>query len=161
MKLKIFIYGFVFLFAFKISLAQRTSLLQKGLQERKTEIKNMSPKEKKEALKQFKRDLVLSELQIPENQKDRFVAIYSAYQTKQREIKNKFKSRGNFSDMTDEEANAELENSFEIGQQLLDLRKEYAEKFNQVIKPQKVLQLFQTEGMMRNKMIKHQMQREK
>ena len=128
-----------------------------GLAERKAEIKSMSAKEKSEALKQFKEDLVLSELQIPENQKDLFVEIYDEYQMKQKQIKNKFKPKRDFDNMTDEEANAELENSFEVGQQLLDLRKEYAEKFGQVIKPQKVLQLFQTEGMMRNKMLNHQM----
>ena len=161
MKIKILISSFIFFLAFKISTAQRTSLLQMGFAERKAEIKNMTPKEKSEALKQFKQDLVLSELQIPENQKDSFVEIYSDYQAKQREIKNKFRPKGDFNSMTDDEANAELENSFEVGQQLLNLRKEYAEKFSQIIKPQKVLQLFQTEGMMRNKMMNHQMPRQK
>ena len=157
MKLKIIIAGFFLLFVFKDITAQRTSLLQMGLQERKAEIKNMSQKEKSEALKQLKEDLVLSELQIPESQKDNFIEIYNDYQAKQRQIKNKFKAQRNYNEMTEDEANLELGNSFEVGQQLLDLRKEYAEKFNQVIKPQKVLQLFQTEGMMRNKMMKHQM----
>ncbi|MGS0747973.1 hypothetical protein [Halpernia sp. GG3] len=156
MKLKIIIAGFFLLFVFKDIAAQRTSLLQMGLQERKAEIKNMSQKEKSEALKQFKEDLVLSELQIPESQKNNFIEIYNDYQAKQRQIKNKFKAQRNYNEMTEDEANLELGNSFEVGQQLLDLRKEYAEKFNQVIKPQKVLQLFQTEGMMRNKMMKHQ-----
>ena len=77
MKLKILFTSFIFLFAFKISLAQTNSLLRMGLQERKAEIKNMSPKEKSEALKQFKEDLVLSELQIPEEQKDSFIEIYN------------------------------------------------------------------------------------
>ena len=157
MKFKIIIAGFFLLFVFKDITAQRTSLLQMGLQERKAEIKNMSQKEKSEALKQLKEDLVLSELQIPESQKDNFIEIYNDYQAKQRQIKNKFKAQRNYNEMTEDEANLELGNSFEVGQQLLDLRKEYAEKFNQVIKPQKVLQLFQTEGMMRNKMMKHQM----
>lgn len=157
MKTKIFFSSLILLFAINCMSAQNTSLLKMGFQERRAEIKKMSPKEKYEALKQFKEDLVLSELQIPEGQKDEFLQLYNEYQAKQREIKNKFKPTKDFANMTDDEANAELENSFEIGQQLLDLRRKYAEKFNQVIKPQKVLQLFQTEGMMRNKMMKHQM----
>lgn len=156
MKIKILISSFIFLFAFKISLAQSNSLLKIGLQERRQEIKNMSLNEKAEALKQFKEDLVLSELQIPENKKADFLDVYNDYQAKQRAIKSKFKHSRDFNAMSENEATAELENSFEVGQQLLDLRNEYAGKFSQIISPQKVLQLFQTEGVMRNKMMKHQ-----
>ncbi|PZU13736.1 MAG: hypothetical protein DI622_13905, partial [Chryseobacterium sp.] len=53
---------------------------------------------------------------------------------------------------TDEEAKAKLQQSFEVGQKLLDNRKKYAEKMQQVIPCQKVLKLFQSEGMMRDKM---------
>lgn len=156
MKIKIFFTSLIVLFSIGCISAQKSSLLKMGFQERKAEIKKMTTKEKAEALKQFKEDLVLSELQIPDNQKDNFIEVYSEYQAKQREIKNKFKPRKDFVNMTEDEANAELENSFDIGQQLLDLRKEYAEKFKIVVNPQKVLQLFQTEGMMRNKMLNHQ-----
>lgn len=159
MKIKILLSSLVLLFALQMGFAQRTSLLKMGFQERKAEIKSMTPKQKVDALKQFKEELILSELQIPESQKSEFIEIYNNYQSKQRDIKNKFKHSRDFNDMTDDEANAELENSFEIGQQLLDLRKEYAEKFKQIISPQKVLQLFQTEGMVRNKIMKHQVPR--
>lgn len=155
MKLKLFITSILFFLALNQTFAQNTSFLKMGFQERKAEIKKMSPKEKTEALRQFKEDLVLSELQIPENQKDDFIHLYNEYQKNQKSIRNKFKPNRNFENMTDEEANQELNNSFEIGQELLHLRKEYAAKFKQVIKPQKVLQLFQTEGLMRSKMMKH------
>jgi hypothetical protein len=156
MKLKMLISGFIFLFAFRISLAQSNSLLKMSLQQRNEQMKNMPQHEKSEALRQFKEDLVLSELQIPENKKENFLAVYNDYQVRQREIKSKFKHSRDFNNMTEEEANVELENSFEVGQQLLDLRREYTERFRQIITPQKILQLFQTEGMMRNKIMKHQ-----
>lgn len=156
MKTKIFLSLLISAFAFNFSLAQKTSLLKMGFQERKAEIRKMSPKQKSDALKQLKEDLVLSELQIPDERKEDFIEIYTEYQTKQKEIKNKFKPKGNFDVMTDTEANSELQSSFEIGQELLDLRIEYVEKFKTIIKPQKILQLFQTEGMMRNKMMNHQ-----
>lgn len=161
MKLKIFFSSLILLATVNFLSAQNSSLLKMGFQERRAQIKKMTPKEKSDALKQFKEDLVLSELQIPDNQKDKFIEIYTEYQAEQKEIKNKFRPTKDFENMSDDEASAELENSFDIGQQLLDLRKEYAEKFNQVIKPQKVLQLFQTEGMMRNKLMKHQMPQQK
>ncbi|WP_417428103.1 hypothetical protein [Halpernia sp.] len=155
MKLKLITASILFLFALNPTFAQNTSMLKMGFQERKAEIKKMSPKEKTEALKQFKEDLVLNELQIPENQKDEFVDLYNDYQKKQKSIRNKFNPNRDFENMTDNEANEALNNSFEVGQELLNLRKEYAAKFNQVIKPQKVLKLFHTEGLVRSKMMNH------
>ncbi len=55
--------------------------------------------------------------------------------------------------MTDDEARKQVNESFEIGQLLLDNRRQYAEKFMKVIKPQQVLQMFQTEGKMRTKIL--------
>ena len=55
--------------------------------------------------------------------------------------------------MTDEDAIKELNNSFDVGQQLLDNRKNYAQKFMKVISPQQVLRMYQTEGKMRNKIL--------
>ena len=55
--------------------------------------------------------------------------------------------------MTDEDAIKELNNSFDVGQQLLDNRKDYAQKFMKVISPQQVLRMYQTEGKMRNKIL--------
>lgn len=161
MKLKVLLSAVILMFFYQTAWSQKTSLLKMGLQERKTEIKNMSAKEKAEALKRIKENIVLSELQIPETEQEQFLDIYEEYQRKQREIKNKFRSRDNYTNMTEAEAKAELESSFLIGQQLLDLRKTYADKFSNVISPQQILQLFQTEGMMRNKMMKHQMPAQK
>jgi len=46
-----------------------------------------------------------------------------------------------------------LAESFNVGQQLLNNRKEYSEKFMKIIPPQKVLKLYDTEGMIRHKMM--------
>lgn len=156
MKIKLTLSGFLLLLTFTITSAQKTSLMRMNLQERKSEIRKMSSAEKKAALVQFKEDLVISELQIPEDRKEDFLEIYSEYQDRQKAIKSKFKPARDFENMSDDQANKELDNSFQIGQELLDLRKEFAEKFGTVVKPQKVLQLFQTEGMMRSKMMNHQ-----
>ncbi len=55
--------------------------------------------------------------------------------------------------MSDDEATKQLNQSFEIGQQLLDNRKNYAQKFMKVISPQQVLKMYQTEGKMRTKIL--------
>lgn len=122
-------------------------------EERKQTIKNMSPQERLQTLQQFRENVIVSELALPENAQTDFKLLYSEYQNKQNEIKNKFKSNNDYENMSDEEAKKQLNESFEVGQQLLDNRKVYCEKFMKVIKPQQVLQMYQTEGKMRNKIL--------
>ena len=121
--------------------------------ERKAIIQKMSPQERMSLLKQFRQNMVVSELDIPENNQEQFKSLYSEYQEKQNEIKSKFKPNEDYENISDEEAKQQLNQSFEVGQQLLDNRKAYSQKFMKVIKPQQVLQMYQTEGRMRNKIL--------
>ena len=121
--------------------------------QRKVIIQNMSPRERKTVLQEFRENMMVSSLAVQQNTQSDFKTLYSEYQEKQNSIKSKFKSGGDYENMSDEEAKKQLNESFEVGQQLLDNRKIYAEKFLKVIKPQQVLQMYHTEGKMRNKII--------
>ena len=121
--------------------------------ERKAIIQKMSPQERMSLLKQFRQNMVVSQLDVPQNDQQEFKQLYNEYQEKQNEIKSKFKPNEDYENMSDEEAKQQLNQSFEVGQQLLDNRKAYAQKFLKVIKPQQVLQMYQTEGKMRNKIL--------
>ena len=121
--------------------------------QRKVIIQNMSPRERKTVLQEFRENMMVSSLAVPQNTQGDFKTLYSEYQEKQNSIKSKFKSGGDYENMSDEEAKKQLNESFEVGQQLLDNRKIYAEKFLKVIKPQQVLQMYHTVGKMRNKII--------
>ena len=114
--------------------------------QRKVIIQNMSPRERKTVLQEFRENMMVSSLAVPQNTQSDFKTLYSEYQEKQNSIKSKFKSGGDYENMSDEEAKKQLNESFEVGQQLLDNRKIYAEKFLKVIKPQQVLQMYHTEG---------------
>lgn len=122
-------------------------------EQRKDLINKMSPQEKMDLLKQFRENMIVAELAIPESTQNEFRALYSEYQEKQHEIKRKFQKNEDYQNMSDEEAKKQLEQSFEVGQQLLDNRKIYSQKFIKIINPQRVLQMYQTEGKMRNKII--------
>ena len=113
----------------------------------------MSPQERMSLLKQFRQNMVVSQLDVPQNDQQEFKQLYNEYQEKQNEIKSKFKPNEDYENMSDEEAKQQLNQSFEVGQQLLDNRKAYSQKFMKVIKPQQVLQMYQTEGRMRNKIL--------
>ena len=121
--------------------------------ERKAIIQKMSPQERMSLLKQFRQNMVVSQLDVPQNDQQEFKQLYNEYQDKQNEIQSKFKPNEDYENMSDEEAKQQLNQSFEVGQQLLDNRKAYSQKFMKVIKPQQVLQMYQTEGRMRNKIL--------
>ena len=145
----------VLLFASNKSFAQEQKYDWKKMkpEQRKELIQNMSPDERMKLLKQFRENMMVEELEVSEDEQIEFKNLFAEYQEKQNEIKSRFKSSEDYDNMSDEEAKRRLNESFEIGQQLLDNRKLYSQKFMRVIKPQQVLQMYQTEGKMRNKIL--------
>ena len=139
----------------QLSFAQEQKYDWKNMkpEQRKEVIQKMSPQEKMSLLKQFRENMMVSELDIPQTDQLEFKTLYAEYQEKQNSIKSRFKLSEDYENMSDEEAKRQLNESFDIGQQLLDNRKIYAQKFMKVIKPQQVLQMYQTEGKMRNKIL--------
>lgn len=114
-------------------------------------VSKLSPAQKMNMLQEFRQDLIIEELAVPESKQAEFSALYNEYQKSQRSIKSNFQKKDNFESLNDAEAIQELESSFELGQKLLDNKKDYSKKFQRVIKPQQVLMLFENEGKMRNK----------
>jgi hypothetical protein len=96
--------------------------------------------------------MIMDNLNIDPGDKAEFTQLYNEYLDSQKQIKSQFDPSFNPETLSDEEAKAKLQQSFEVGQKLLDNRKKYADKMQQVIPCQKVLKLFQSEGMMRDKM---------
>lgn len=120
--------------------------------QRKEVINNLSPEERKTLLAKFRNNMVMDNLDIEASDKTEFTQLYNEYLDNQKQIKSQFNSNFNPETLSDDEAKAKLQQSFEVGQKLLDNRKKYAEKMQEVIPCQKVLKLFQSEGMMRDKM---------
>lgn len=121
-------------------------------EQRKTIINKMSPDERKAVHKYLRQQMVCENLQIDNKDKDEFNKIYDEYLDNQNRIKGQFNSNFNPDQLSEQEAKQKLQQSFDTGEQLLQNRKKYAEKMQQVVPPQKVLKLFQNEGMMRDKM---------
>ena len=122
-------------------------------EQRKKTINSMSPTERMALLKEFRENMMVEELRVPADKQEEFKNLYSEYQEKHKEIKSKFSQINDYDNLSDDEAKKQLDQSFDIGQQFLNNRKEYCEKFMKVIKPQQVLKMFDTEGSMRNKII--------
>lgn len=122
-------------------------------EQRKMTINNMTSEERTELVNDFRENMMVSELEVPTEKQEQFRNLYSEYQDKQKSIKNKFQPTKDYNSLSDEEAKAKLNQSFDVGLQLLNSRKEYSERFMKIIPPQKVLKMYDTEGKMRNKMM--------
>ncbi|NIF05837.1 hypothetical protein F3J23_10310 [Chryseobacterium sp. Tr-659] len=144
---------FLIIYGFGLN-AQRTDYDWKKMdpKQRKEVINNLSPEERKELLKKFRDNMIMDNLNVDPNDKAEFTQLYNEYIESQKQIKKQFDPNYDPETLTDEEAKAKLQQSFEVGQKLLDNRKKYADKMQQVIPCQKVLKLFQSESMMRDKM---------
>lgn len=132
----------------------RTSEWQSmNMKERKAAVNNMSVKDRTAFLQNMKENIVIDDLDIPKEKQEEFKNLYAEYQNNQKQIKEKFFVDKNLDNLSDEEATKRLNQSFDVGQQLLNNRKAYADKFLKILSPQQVLTLFQTEGKMRDKML--------
>ncbi len=146
---------FLFLTVFGILNAQNLAqgFNQMSPEKRKETINKMSPEERTKLMKEFRENIMVEELEIPDEKQEEFRKIYSEYLEKQREIKSRFQRPEDYNAISDEEAKQKLNQSFDVGQQLLNNRKEYAGKFMKICRPQQVLKMYQTEGMIREKMM--------
>ncbi|WP_313098532.1 hypothetical protein [Epilithonimonas sp.] len=122
-------------------------------QEKRDVVNNMSTKERSIFLQKMKENIVIDDIDISADKQDEFKALYAEYQTNQKQIKEKFLVENNIGNLSDEEATRRLNQSFDVGQQLLNNRRTYADKFLKILTPQQVLKLFQTEGKMREKVL--------
>lgn len=124
-----------------------------NIDEKRTAVSNMSVKERSAFLQKMKENITIDDLEIPADKQDEFKTLFAEYQSNQKQIKEKFHSDKNFEKLSDDEAINRLNQSFDVGQQLLNNRKTYADKFLKVLTPQQVLKLFQNEGKMREKIL--------
>ncbi|GGG42920.1 hypothetical protein [Epilithonimonas arachidiradicis] len=124
-----------------------------NMKEKREAVSGMSVKERSAFLQKMKEDIVIDDIDIAAEKQDEFKSLYAEYQNNQKQIKEKFFMDNNIENLSNEEATRRLNQSFDVGQQLLNNRRAYADKFLKFLTPQQVLKLFQTEGKMRDKML--------
>jgi hypothetical protein len=122
-------------------------------QEKREVVNNMSTKERSVFLQKMKENIVIDDIDVAADKQEEFKNLYAEYQNDQKQIREKFIFDKKIDNLSDEEATKRLNQSFEVGQQLLDNKKVFADKFLKLLTPQQVLKLFQTEGKMREKVL--------
>jgi Spy/CpxP family protein refolding chaperone len=119
--------------------------------QRKEYIKNMSPEQRHKLMEDAAAMMAIKNLKIPAEKQETFKKLLTEYSLSQKTIKDKFKPNFSEENLSDAEARKMLDKSFDLGQELLNNRKVYAEKFLKILTPQQVLKLFNQEGKLREK----------
>jgi Spy/CpxP family protein refolding chaperone len=128
---------------------QETSEPKSQVFANKKDFKNLPLEQKKEAIRKLREDNLVKEINIDPTKEEAFRLVFRDYLKSQKAVKSQFRKHGSYDVMTEKEAREQLENSFVIGQQLLDLRKKYTQEFLKLLTPNQVLKVFHSEIKMR------------
>ena len=155
--MKKLIYLFLFYFSIVSISAQespRPDLKTMSQEQRREYIRSLSPEQRRKLMEDAAAIMAIRKLQIPEEKQETFKKLLSEYAQSQKAIKDKFKpAKVDDQELSDAEAKKMLDQSFDLGLQLLNNRKVYTEKFLKILTPQQVLKLFNHEGQMREKLM--------
>ena len=141
----------VFGFFISFSAQEKPNFKNMTPEQRKEYFKQMSPEQRKQLMEDATAIMAIKKLQVPAEKQEAFKKLLIEYNQSQKIIKNKFKTDFTLENISDAEAKKMLNESFNLGQQLLNNRKVYADKFQKILTPQQVLKLFSHEGKMREK----------
>lgn len=142
----------IFLFSFANFVAQENPNLKNMTPEQRREfIKKMSPEQRQKLMQEASAMLSVRNLEVPLEKQEDFKKLLNEYIQSQKTIKDKFRPDFSKENLSDSEAKKLLDQSFDLGQQLLNNRKVYADKFLKILTPQQVLKLFSQEGKIREK----------
>lgn len=115
---------------------------------------NVKSSKQRRGWEQQNKQRLMEELEISKNEdQQKFEELYDEYNDNQNRIKRKFRPNRNYDQLSDREAKQQLDDSFRVGEELLQNRRRYSQEFQKVLKPQKVLKMFEHESRMRNKMM--------
>lgn len=105
-------------------------------------------------VKAMKTAFITSRLNLSTEESEKFWPLYNEYEVEQKKIREKYKFSNNFATMTDAEAERMVTSSFEMEQLLLNLKKDYFQKFRKVIPVRKIAMLNRTERDFREQLVK-------
>ena len=145
---------FISVFMIKAQESPRPDFKNMSQQERREYIKSLSPEQRRKLMEDAAAMMAIRNLKIPVEKQDSFKKLLSEYSQSQRAIKEKFKpNKARNHELSDAEAKQMIDQSFDVGLQLLNNRKLYTEKFLKILSPQQVLKLFDHEGQIREKLM--------
>ena len=117
----------------------------------------------KERIEAYRAQFITEELELTPEEAQKFWPVYNEYRKKVdaiqlERIKKHARPHGNpraeLEGMSDEEVYKEVEGEMKMQQELLDLRKEYFKRFDEVLPIKKVAMLYHAEGEFQRRLIR-------
>lgn len=117
----------------------------------------------KDRIEAYRAQFITEELELTPEEAQSFWPIYNQYRKEvdaiqEERIKRHMRNRGSgkeeLAEMTDAEIYAEVEKEMKMQQDLLNLRKEYFKKFDEVLPIRKVALLYRAEGEFQRRLIR-------
>jgi hypothetical protein len=115
------------------------------------EIKSPQMRQKVEAAKVA---YITKRLNLTTKESEGFWAIHNEYESEKKALKKKYRSKQSIETMSDQEVELAINQRFELEQKLLDLDKQYFERFQSVISIRKIGMYFKAEKEFRLELLK-------
>lgn len=101
---------------------------------------------RRERIKAFRAAVFVEELQLTEKEATDFFPIYNAFDQKQEELRKELRqARRNIELVADADVKAHIEKMFQLEEQGIDLKREYFDRFMEVLPVRKVLRIQKAE----------------
>ncbi|RQP14490.1 MAG: hypothetical protein EAS48_01550 [Chryseobacterium sp.] len=116
-------------------------------------------KQKMEQFRDAKTDVIVTQIGVQPEKQGEFRDLYQQYDKSQSSIAQEFNDGLDPREMTDDQAKEKIYKGFDISQKLLNNKKNYTEKFLQVITPRQLYHMYQTEKRMGRKVMERSVPR--
>ena len=109
------------------------------------EFKNISSEERRNFFRKVQVQRMMTELNLPVEKQEKAEKLFEKYLEKRDDIMKKFKPDIEKDSLTEQEAIEHIRKGLDVAQKLLDMRKEYTDKFLKVLTPNQVLKMNRVE----------------
>ena len=109
------------------------------------EFKNISSEERRVFFRKVQVQRMMIELNLPIEKQEKAEKLFEKYLEKRDDIMKKFKPDIEKDSLTEQEAIEHIRKGLDVAQKLLDMRKEYTDKFLKVLTPNQVLKMNRVE----------------
>ncbi len=98
-----------------------------------------------EKIKSLRIAFITDKLQLTPDESEKFWPLYNEYDDKRKALRRSFQNNKNTKELTDDEAEKQIDANFESQEKMIQLKRSYFEKFKSVLPAKKVAQLGKAE----------------
>ncbi len=93
----------------------------------------------------FQMQLIIKQLVIKESDQASFEEIYTRYSSDMKKLRPKAMRKGKTDELSEEEVEVQILESFDRAQRTTSLKKEYYEEFKRILSPKQILRMYNIE----------------